>query len=259
MAELLDTLRGWLTIRDAAAQLSKGSGKTVTEAQVLLLGLEGHLTLSVNFVNDVAGTLGSFVPRTEPAQVVVVTLDNNELVEVPRCTINSMVHPTSSYPPSPRKSSWSTGSGIYLLLTLIMAGPRQLLAGRRRSRGAPGRSLDELRRIPSLWDTEQPTPPALEPPEVHIDAQSWETKEGRRKAVKAFLDNCNRTTPFNFGKHHIWKVAGYKSPSQFQAWHRADGPPRESATCAREIRSILALSPKEFVTQLRKKRFLPNE
>ena len=49
MAELLDRLRGWLTVREAAAHLSEISGRNVTEAQVLLLGLEGHLTLSVNF------------------------------------------------------------------------------------------------------------------------------------------------------------------------------------------------------------------
>ena len=61
------------------------------------------MTLSVNFVNDVAGTLGSFVPRTEPAQVVVVTLDNNELVEVPRCTIKLNGSPYVFLPTEPEE------------------------------------------------------------------------------------------------------------------------------------------------------------
>ena len=103
MGELLDTLEGWSTIRDVAAQLSRDSGKTVKEAEVLDIALRGHLTLSVNFVQDVAGTPGSFVPRTEPAQVVVVTLDDNEPVEVPRCTIKLNGSPYVFLPTEPEK------------------------------------------------------------------------------------------------------------------------------------------------------------
>lgn len=48
MAELLYRLKKWLTVPDAAAHLSIAFGEEVTEADVLRLGLDGHLTLSVN-------------------------------------------------------------------------------------------------------------------------------------------------------------------------------------------------------------------
>ena len=59
MAELLYTLKAWLTVPDAAAHLSIAFGQEVIEAEVLRLGLDGHLTLSVNFVNETEGRLVS--------------------------------------------------------------------------------------------------------------------------------------------------------------------------------------------------------
>ena len=44
-------LREWLTVPEAAGHLSILFGEDVTEADVLRLALDGHLTLSVNFVN----------------------------------------------------------------------------------------------------------------------------------------------------------------------------------------------------------------
>ena len=76
MTELLHAVRGWRTVRDAAARLSETSGRIVDEAEVLRLGLEGHLPLSVNFVEDVAGTLGSFVPFPEAEQSAVIARNN---------------------------------------------------------------------------------------------------------------------------------------------------------------------------------------
>jgi hypothetical protein len=58
MAELLHKLRECLTIPEAAAHLSTAFGESVTEADVLRLGLDDHLTLSINYVNPVWGWLG---------------------------------------------------------------------------------------------------------------------------------------------------------------------------------------------------------
>jgi hypothetical protein len=44
-------LKEWLTLSDAAKHLSGVCGEEVTEADILRLALDGHLTLSVNFVN----------------------------------------------------------------------------------------------------------------------------------------------------------------------------------------------------------------
>jgi hypothetical protein len=58
MAELLYKLREWLTIPEAAAHLTNALGESVTEADVLRLGLDDKLTLSINYVNPVWGWLG---------------------------------------------------------------------------------------------------------------------------------------------------------------------------------------------------------
>lgn len=47
----LTKLRPWLTVPEAARYLALVFGEEVTEADVLRLGLDGHLTLSVRFVN----------------------------------------------------------------------------------------------------------------------------------------------------------------------------------------------------------------
>jgi hypothetical protein len=48
----------WLTVPDAARHLSILFGEDVSEADVLQLALDGHLTLSVHFVNH-AESVGS--------------------------------------------------------------------------------------------------------------------------------------------------------------------------------------------------------
>jgi hypothetical protein len=58
--KLLD-LKQWLTIADAARYLSILFGEGVSEADVLRLGLDGHLKLSVNFVNGARGRCGPAV------------------------------------------------------------------------------------------------------------------------------------------------------------------------------------------------------
>jgi len=54
MSKLL-TLKEWLTVKDAAKRLSISTGEKIKEADVLRLALDGHLTLSVYFVNHANG------------------------------------------------------------------------------------------------------------------------------------------------------------------------------------------------------------
>lgn len=56
-------LKKWLTVEDAARHLEILFGESVTEADVYRLALEGHLTLSVNFVNHVYGHCGYVVTK----------------------------------------------------------------------------------------------------------------------------------------------------------------------------------------------------
>jgi hypothetical protein len=54
-------LKEWLTLPDAAKHLTGVCGEEVTEADILRLALDGHLKLSVNFINSA---------HALPAQVV---------------------------------------------------------------------------------------------------------------------------------------------------------------------------------------------
>ena len=68
----LFNLKEWLTVADAARHLSIVFGEDVTEADVLRLALDGHLRLSVNFVNHARARCG-----------VVVGYDDAEWGEFP--------------------------------------------------------------------------------------------------------------------------------------------------------------------------------
>lgn len=57
----LFNLKEWLTVADAGRHLSIVFGEKVTEADVLRLALDGHLRLSVNFVNHVRARYGKIV------------------------------------------------------------------------------------------------------------------------------------------------------------------------------------------------------
>ncbi len=63
----LFNLKQWLTVAEAARYLSILFGEDVSEADVLRLALDGHLTLSVYFVNGARGRCGPAV-RNEDAQ-----------------------------------------------------------------------------------------------------------------------------------------------------------------------------------------------
>lgn len=58
-------LKQWLTVPEAAGHLSSVLSEPVAEADVLRLGLDGHLKLSVNFVNHARGCVGRVVPLDE--------------------------------------------------------------------------------------------------------------------------------------------------------------------------------------------------
>lgn len=58
-------LREWLTLADAAQHLAISFGEKVVEADVLRLTLDGHLTLSINFVNHAKGRCGKLVPISQ--------------------------------------------------------------------------------------------------------------------------------------------------------------------------------------------------
>jgi len=58
-------LKQWLTIKEAAKHLSNEYAEPVNEADVLKLGLDRHLTLSVNFINGVPAKKGKIVPSNE--------------------------------------------------------------------------------------------------------------------------------------------------------------------------------------------------
>lgn len=58
-------LREWLTVAEAAKQLSISFGEEVTDADVLRLALDGHLRLSVYFVNHAKARCGKVIPWEE--------------------------------------------------------------------------------------------------------------------------------------------------------------------------------------------------
>lgn len=58
-------LKEWLTVPDAARHLSIVFGEEITEADVLRLALDGHMNLSVNFVNFAMAYFCNVVPFSE--------------------------------------------------------------------------------------------------------------------------------------------------------------------------------------------------
>lgn len=58
----LYSLKKWLTLPEAAQYLTTIFDESVAEADVLRLALDGHLTLSVNFINHARARCGKVVP-----------------------------------------------------------------------------------------------------------------------------------------------------------------------------------------------------
>lgn len=68
-------LREWLTVPEAAKQLSISFGEEVTEADVLRLALDGRLRLSVYFVNHGKARCGKVIPWEETDWLLFPRLD----------------------------------------------------------------------------------------------------------------------------------------------------------------------------------------
>jgi hypothetical protein len=79
MKKLLE-LKQWLTVADAARHLGILFGEDVSEADVLLLALDGQLTLSVYFVNRARGRCGHVV-RLQDAKRRVIKVSENEWIQ----------------------------------------------------------------------------------------------------------------------------------------------------------------------------------
>ncbi|MBS0339213.1 MAG: hypothetical protein JSS56_01715 [Proteobacteria bacterium] len=71
MSKLL-RLREWLTVEEAARHLSIMFGEEVSEADVLRLGLDGHLRLSVHFVNHANARRGRVSRYTREAMDAIL-------------------------------------------------------------------------------------------------------------------------------------------------------------------------------------------
>jgi hypothetical protein len=70
-------LKQWLTVRDAARHLSILFGEDLSEADVLRLALDGHLTLSIHFVNHTLARCGPLVSRADAKRQTLPTLDGH--------------------------------------------------------------------------------------------------------------------------------------------------------------------------------------
>ena len=73
-----------MSVDDAARQLTILLGEPVSEADMLRLALDGHITLSVRFVNGARGNLGSVVPRELAKWKTVPSLDGLGTVDIPQ-------------------------------------------------------------------------------------------------------------------------------------------------------------------------------
>lgn len=76
-------LKKWLTVPETARHLAIAFGEEVSESDVLRLALDGHLRLSVNFVNHTQAKRGKVVPLSEAKTVPgIPTWEGQEPYEV---------------------------------------------------------------------------------------------------------------------------------------------------------------------------------
>lgn len=76
-------LKQWMTVADAAARLSDTFGESVREVDVYRLALDGHLTLSVFFVNSVESRHCKAVQPNEIEWCDLPSLDGVKVVRAP--------------------------------------------------------------------------------------------------------------------------------------------------------------------------------
>ena len=75
-------LKKWLTVPEAARHLSIVFGEEISEADVLRLALDGHLKLSVNFVNHSQAKPGKVIPLSEAKTVPGLFKEGQEPYDV---------------------------------------------------------------------------------------------------------------------------------------------------------------------------------
>ena len=75
-------LKEWLTVPDAARHLSIAFGEDVSEADVLRLALDGHLKLSVNFVNHARARRGKVVSWMETEWGIFPCINKKAIKEI---------------------------------------------------------------------------------------------------------------------------------------------------------------------------------
>jgi hypothetical protein len=72
-------LKSWLTVPDAARHLSILSGQEITEADVLRLAMDRHLTLSMYIVSPQVALIGKIIPHSD-AEFEEEPLEMNPIV-----------------------------------------------------------------------------------------------------------------------------------------------------------------------------------
>ena len=133
--EKLFKLKEWLTLPDAVRHLSIVFGEEVSTADVLRLALDGHLKLSVYFVNHANARCGKTVPL-EQAEMDVWSHDKNK----GRMTIVLRgVHRTDEQPEEIKAGLHD--QSLFLVQTGIDVGDNEVL------------ELDkEIRSLTGIWD-----------------------------------------------------------------------------------------------------------
>lgn len=130
-------LKEWLTIDGASKYLSLVLDEEVSEADVLRLGLDGHLTLSVDFVNHARAKICHAIPAGD-ALVRIVNID--DLLVNPN-GVNTLIR-LSDFSKLPRKTRAMIDEGK---LTTY-------LQGHRISEDEVLEHAEEIVKIDGVWD-----------------------------------------------------------------------------------------------------------
>lgn len=114
------------------------------------------------------------------------------------------------------------------------------------------RDYPAIRLIPSQ-PVEEPRKSAVQP-KTCVDAQGTANLD-RRVRIDQFLEACQKFSQARLTRKHLWRAAGHRSGRQFEYWQ--NGSEKATGEDNRNFERILAMSPKEFVIQLRRRKILP--
>ncbi len=92
-------LKEWLTVPDSARYLSIAFGEDVTEPDVLRLALDGHLKLSVNFVNHARAKRGKVVSRNDTEWIMFPNLNRKATENNSSAPVDVTPDKIKDYPP----------------------------------------------------------------------------------------------------------------------------------------------------------------